>query len=208
MPLKKYSDGMKLAMSGTFCSGKDTAAEYLVRERGFLHISTGDILREEALSQGRDLARPTLVEVAVDLRQRHGGNLGILATKAVEQWEESKAEFAGGLILTGHLIVAEVKEIQSQGGRSVFVDGPVGLRFEREIKRAEEGDVVHEVSGSLEEFMNNEQAESYGLGGPGTPNLRENEAISDLIIWNDCLTKGLYYRQLDAALCQPEVIVL
>lgn len=190
----------KLAgIGGTFCSGKDTGSRYL-EERGFMHVSCGDILRAEATRQGRDHERPTLVEIGVELNRQYG-SLGARVLKGIERWEESRDQFLGGLVVSGLRVVGEAEEIQFQKGTLIFTDAPVRTRYERAKARAiEEGRTVELGGvGSVEDFIESERAELEGLGGPERPNLRGVEAIADAVIQN-VGTRAEYFQNLDRVL--------
>jgi adenylate kinase family enzyme len=67
----KYPHSKLVGISGTFCAGKDTAANHLVEKYNFLHVSTGDVLRAKAAEQGRDITdRRVLIETVVELRKK------------------------------------------------------------------------------------------------------------------------------------------
>lgn len=192
--------GAKLAgISGTFCSGKDTGSRHL-EERGFMHVSTGDILRAEATRQGRDHERPTLIEIAVELNRQYG-SLGARVLKGIEQWEERREHFLGGLVVSGLRVLGEAEEIHTQNGTLLFTDAPVQIRYERAKTRAiEEGRTVELADiGSLEDFIESERVELEGLGGPERPNLRAVETIADVVIQN-VGTKAEYFQNLNSAL--------
>lgn len=195
----KYPSSKLVGISGTFCAGKDTAANHLVDEYSFMHVSTGDVLRAKAAEHGRDITdRNTLIEVGVEPRKRYGG-LGALVIIAIEQWESDKDNFLGGLVVSGLRLLGESEEIQKQNGRLVFVDAPEEVRYKRLKDRARMGDAVHFVPTTFDEFVASEQSELHGLGGPERPNLRAVERISDIIIQNNG-TQTQYLYELDETL--------
>jgi dephospho-CoA kinase len=72
-----------IGIAGTLSSGKDTLAEYLVENYGYTHVSTGDMVRAEAMKRFGNIERPTLQIVGPALRAESGA--GVLVAKALEQ---------------------------------------------------------------------------------------------------------------------------
>lgn len=186
-------------ISGTFCAGKDTGALHLT-DKGFMHVSTGDVLRAEATKLGKDHKRDTLIDISVELRRNHGG-IGAIVLKAIEQWEEQQETFKSGLIISGIRVLGEAGVLKSLGGTLLFVDAPVEMRYARAKKRATEDGRTIELIGikSLADFIESERAELEGLRGPERPNLRGIEKIANKVIQNTG-TKAEYFKQLDVAL--------
>jgi dephospho-CoA kinase len=186
-----------VGLSGTFCSGKDTAANYLVKHKGFMHVSTGDVLRSVATHQGKNHDRTTLIELGVKLRSEYG-SLGALVLKGIEQWQDQKDIFTGGLVVSGLRVVAEAQEIKDQNGILLFIDAPAEVRYNRMKERAKkEGRTIDLVDiNNLEDFEAHERTELLGLGGPERPNLRAVESISDFVIQNN-IPKDQYLETID-----------
>ena len=55
-----------------FGAGKGTLADYLVKERGFKHLSVRAFLTEEVLQRGLAVNRDNMIMVANDLRAKFG----------------------------------------------------------------------------------------------------------------------------------------
>jgi len=185
--------GSKLiGIAGTLGAGKDTLAEHLVKTKGFLHVSTGDVLRVEATARGLDPThRPTLIEIGIELRATHG--MGALSLKGAEQWQERRDEFAGGLVVSGIRILGEATGIQDQGGTVVFVDGPAEIRYKNIMQKRGRAEGTFNT---YEEFIEYEAKEMYGLLGPDSPNLSAIRGIADVHLWNSGKEedKHLYLR--------------
>src|SRR5688572_25799323 len=95
-----------IGIAGTFASGKDTAADYLVKHYGFLHVSTGDLIREETKRLGKSIHRDNLVGVANEMRTTKGG--GVFVEMALEEFRKSNAK---GLVVSGIRHPGEVESI-------------------------------------------------------------------------------------------------
>ena len=196
--IEKYPTSKLIGLSGTFCSGKDTAASHLVKHHNFMHISTGNVLRDEATKTGSNHQRETLIEIAVRLRKEYG-SIGALVIKAIDQWEEEREAFCGGVVVSGLRVLGEAQELTLQAVTLVFVDAPAEVRFDRQRKRAINTGRVVDTVNTLEEFIQSEKPELEGLGGPERPNLRAIRSIADIQIWNDG-TEGDYLKKIDSLL--------
>ena len=80
-----------IGIAGTFASGKDTVAEFLVRDFGYTHVSTGDMVRKVATEKYGSIERPVLVKTATELRYENGA--GALVSEALKE--------ARPLVITG-----------------------------------------------------------------------------------------------------------
>ena len=154
-----------IGLAGTFASGKDTLAHHLVEKYGYLHVSTGDIVRVEAQRQRGSIERPVLFEVAN--MQRHKYGAGYFAKQALAQLD--KHPEATGILVTGLRSLGEARAIVEAGGVLVFVDAPIEARYDRMKNRQRD----QEVALSLDEFRKNEAKEwhagddeaDFNLGG-------------------------------------------
>ncbi len=159
-----------VGISGTFASGKDTVAEYLVRDFGFVHASTSDLVREVALRERGSVERPVLREVAEGYRKAHGA--GVFVDMALEKPRP--------LVVTGIRSLGEAKAITQAGGILLFVDAPVEVRYQRMKSRLRDD----ETQLSLDEFVKNEEKEMYGGPSDADFNLRGIKALADVTIEN------------------------
>ena len=80
-----------MGLAGTFASGKDTLADYLVAHKNFYHVSTGDIIREESMKLHGSTDRVYLREVANQMRSERGpGPAGRLRRYCVQWHQKSR----------------------------------------------------------------------------------------------------------------------
>lgn len=179
---------MIIGLSGTFGSGKDTAAKYLALNYKLLHISTGDMVREEALRTRGSIERPILQEVVTKLRKDYGSS--ILVDKSLKIYDKQKDEYRG-VVITGIRSLGEAEAIKSAGGYLVFLEGNVKIRYSRMLKRNRD----QETKLTLDEFIAQEQKE-HGDSLGFNFNLLKIKEMSDKIIYND---KNLdsFYTKLD-----------
>ena len=116
---------MIIGLTGSFCGGKDTVAEYLVGEKGFIHYSLSDILREELRKQKKKITRTNLQKFANDLRENEGNSA--LAERTLKKIKKGK-----NYIVTSIRHPDEVSALmQNPDFVMVKVDAPIRIRFER-----------------------------------------------------------------------------
>lgn len=170
-----------IGLAGTFASGKDTLAHHLVKNFDFIHISTGDMLRQEALKTRGSIERPVLHEVADELRHTKGG--GILVELACETFaaKQKERDDYKGLVVSGLRSLGEAKAIKEAGGELLFIDAPIEVRYERMISRKRD----NETQLTLEEFAAQEAKELESAGdGDADFNLLGIKAKADYVIEN------------------------
>ena len=144
---------MILGLTGPNCAGKTTVAEIL-KQRGFTAWSLSDSVRDEAKRRGLGNDRDTLIQVANQLRQRHGG--GVLAARTVAKIREAlalnpKQHFAIDSIRSP----LEVEELRKLPKFQLWlIDAPVDVRFQRAVERGRA-----EGAKTLEEFKAKETEE-------------------------------------------------
>lgn len=141
-----------VGLSGTFASGKDTLADYLVTHHNFMHLSTGDLVREEAMRLRGSIERPVLFEVANQLRREKGA--GVIIQIALERF--AAAPQYDGLVISGIRSIGEVEAVHAARGTMIFVDAPVEVRYNRMASRQRDKESLL----SLEEFKAGEAKES------------------------------------------------
>ncbi len=164
---------MIVGVTGFFCAGKDTIAEYL-QAKGFVHISLSDMLREELKRRGKPVTIPNLTAVGNELRRVHGP--GVLGERAAE-----KMDFSRNWVVTSIRHPAEVEALRSRPDFFLlFVDAPRKVRFERSLSRARKGDPL-----TFEEFEAAEKQQLSPKGGdPAAQALDACKKIADQNINN------------------------
>lgn len=175
---------MIVGVSGSYCAGKDTAAQYL-ETKGFSHFSLSDILRAELRTRHQEVNRENLITLGNELREKFGN--GALAFFAVE-----------GIESTTKYVVSSIRhpievEVLKRRGNFVFlyIDAPAEIRFERMRARNKSG----EEFATLEDFLASEQRES-GSSTAGQQ-LHKMKALADIIIPNTS-TPEEFQKSLDA----------
>ena len=159
-----------IGISGTFASGKDTVAEFLVKDFDFTHVSTGDMVRKVAREKYGSIERPVLHKTATEMRYENGA--GALVTEALKEKQP--------LVITGIRSLGEAKALKEAGGTLLFVDAPVEVRYERVKSRARD----NEMSLSLDEFRANEEKELYAGPNDEDFNIRGVGEMADISVEN------------------------
>lgn len=159
-----------LGISGTFASGKDTIAKHLEQDKGYTHVSTGDMVRKVAQEKYGSIERPVLYKTATELRYENGA--GALMLEALK---ESRP-----IVISGIRTLGEAKALQSAGGVLLYVDAPVEIRYERVKSRARDA----ETELTLDEFKQNEEKEMYAGPNDEDFNIRGIKDVADIIVEN------------------------
>lgn len=185
-----------VGLAGTFGAGKDECARHLAGDHGFLHVSTGDMLRDVARQEGLDTERPTLIELGIRLRAEYDSQ-GALVIKATEKWQDEADRYPGGVVVSGLRVVGEAEEVLGRAGTLLFVDAPLELRHERIVSRQRD----EETKQTLEQFAAAESVERNGdPDDPTRPNLEAIRKIAHAVLVNDYSTPRPLHRKLDSLL--------
>lgn len=177
-----------IGISGTLASGKDTIAEFLVRDFGYTHASTGDMVRKVAMQKYGSIERPVLVKTATELRYTNGA--GALVAEALKETKP--------LVITGIRSMGEAKTFKAAGGILLFIDAPIDIRYERMRSRMRD----KETTLTLEEFQANEEKEMYAGPNDEDFNIRGIGELADIHIENTLSLDeyiGLVYSKLGLA---------
>lgn len=142
---------IRIVIVGHPLSGKDTVGDYLAHEYGFIHVDTGQLVRDYIAENGlgeptRDLMQKTGNEV----RKRLGSDY--FYKKAL-----SSNASPSRLVISGVRTLGEMKAAKESGCIVIATVAPVGKRYE--WAKARRGRVSDNVS--FEDFVRQEVAESF-----------------------------------------------
>lgn len=169
---------MIIGLAGTFASGKDTLANHLVATKKFMHISTSDMVRAVAEAEYGNTERPTLFKTANETREKRGA--GIFAELALDKFkEENKYE---GIVVSGIRSLGEAGAVKKAGGKLVFVDSPMEIRYERIQARQR----ANEENLTFEQFKKSEEDEELTVhDNPYVQDLTGVKEMADILLFNE-----------------------
>lgn len=159
-----------IGIAGTFASGKDTIAHYLVDDFGFTHVSTSDMVRKVAQEKYGSIERPVLHSTAREFRYEHGAGAFVL-----EALKETRPTVISGIRTLG-----EAKALLDAGGTLVYVDAPLEVRYDRVKSRSRDA----EAELTLDEFKANEEKELYAGPKDEDFNIRGIKDLADIVVEN------------------------
>lgn len=163
-----------LGLNGPSAGGKDTGGEHLA-SLGYLHLATGDVIRQEALRRYGTEQQRVLRIVGHELREERGP--GAICNTAIDTYRERAADYEG-VVVSGMRAVAAAQVIHNESGLLVYVDAPTEVRYQRLVGRNRPGEPTN-----LEEFEVFEKEELAGQLTTGQ-NLLAIRAMSDVYIEN------------------------
>jgi len=181
---------IKIGVTGTYCSGKDSFADYLLG-KGFEHLSLSDILRDEMRSRGIKINRENLIKTGNELREKEGSDF--LAKRAIEKMASGKH-----YIITSIRNPLEIKQLaSSKNFVLVNIDSPIEERFKRLVARE---DIRKEDKENLtfEKFKASEKKEMES-SVESSQQIKNCIDMAKLTIMNDSNLED-FYRKIDEAL--------
>ena len=167
-----------IGIGGTDGSGKDSLGHYLRDQCGWCFISVTDLLRDEAKKRNMPLYRSTLKIISAEWRAKKG--LAVLVDRAVEQYENLDKKYPG-LAVASLRNPGEADRVHELGGKVVWVDAPIKLRYQRAVARNKGS----EDKVTFEEFKAEEESQMHHAGDETTLNLSGVKANADIFITND-----------------------
>ena len=178
---------MIIGLTSSYCSGKDTVAEYIVKNNGFIHFSLSDEIRLLMKEQGIEPTRENLIKFGTDLRKKNGN--GVLAQSVSKKFEQGKNYCITSIRHTQEVIT--FKNIKNFV--LINVDAPQQIRFNRMQKRKRPGDPQ-----TPEKFIELEQKESQSSGSGQQVALCCK--MADIVFVNDINDIDVLYKKIDTLL--------
>jgi len=150
----------------------------LVNERGFMHVSLGDLIREDTQAIYGNTNRPTLFKHANELRADFGP--GVLVEMAQTRFAEANEEYRG-LVISGVRSIGEAEQIKHSKGTLIFVDADSKIRYERAFARKRD----LEATITYKEFIASEEKElDKPRDNKGEQNLLGVKDLADFTVDN------------------------
>ncbi len=181
----QLSFSMIIGVTGKYCSGKDTVAEYLMT-KGFYHLSLSDVIREEAKKRKLRPTRDNLIRIGNELRETFGH--AVLAQKTIENMKPDQNH-----VITSIRNPAEVLALQQRKDFVLInVDSPPKIRFSRMQERKREGD-----PDAYDTFLAREKEEQSA--DPTKQQLHKTVSMARVVI-NNSGTLGDLHKKTDTVL--------
>ncbi|MEM4240050.1 MAG: deaminase [Candidatus Woesearchaeota archaeon] len=172
---------MIVGVTGGYCSGKDTVAQYLA-DKGFTHISLSDFLRTELRLRKKEVTRANLIAVGKELREKFGHSA--LANMALDSMEADKK-----YVVSSIRNPAEVEALRkNKNFILVYVDAPAKERFRRMAGRQKPGEELP----TFTDFLASEKREMSE--DPSGQQLHKVFRMANLTIRNDGSIEQLYAK--------------
>ncbi len=172
---------MIVGVTGGYCSGKDTVAQYLA-DNGFTHISLSDFIRAELRLRKKEITRANLIEAGKELREKFGH--AALANLALEAMDADKK-----YVVSSIRNPAEVEALRKRKGFIlVYVDAPAKERFRRMAGRQKQGEELP----TFTDFLASEKKEMSE--DPAGQQLHKVFRMANLTIRNDGSVEQLYQK--------------
>lgn len=171
-----------IGITGTFCAGKDTAADFFIK-KGFAHLSLSDIVRDESDARGLPQDRDTLRNLANELRRDFG--LAVLAERAMKKIESEKLT---AVVITSIRSAEEAAQLKKfPNFKLIAVDAPIEMRYLRAKIRGRDSDFV-----DFDTFRQQEEMEM--AGGAGKQNIASVISLADHHVANDATVEDFFEK--------------
>ncbi len=166
-------------LAGTNGSGKDTLAQLLEREYGFLNVSATKLLEAELTKRGQSFERINKAALSAEWRRELG--MAAIVDKAVELFQETPEQYKG-LIVGSLRHPGETDRVHELGGTQFWIDADPKIRYDR-ITKNDRGRI--EDQKTFDEFMADEKREMSPVGDAATLNMGAVKDKSDVFIENN-----------------------
>lgn len=144
-----------LGISGTIASGKDFAADYIVKAYGFKKITLSDYLRAEALKRGKKPSRSYLRKLQAQLRKECGDDY--LISKVIETVLKKDHMRMRNVVIVGLRTPIETGLVKEKlKAKLIFVDANPFVRYMRQKKRQRKSGFAK----TYEQFLHEEALEN------------------------------------------------
>jgi dephospho-CoA kinase len=178
---------MILGLTGLNCSGKDSVADYLVENKGFIHFSLSDELRNILRAKGISPTRENLIAIGKKIRDTKGNQE--LAKRVLKRAGKNK-----DYVFTSIRHPDEIKKLrENKDFVLINVWAPARVRFGRSLRRNRPGDPK-----TFKSFLELEKKEFKTSGS--AQQLKKCEAMARFRLKNDSDDLGKLHARIDRLL--------
>jgi dephospho-CoA kinase len=180
---------MVIALVGHPAAGKDSSAHYFIK-KNFLHISSGDILREMMRERNIPIDRAHTYAFAKEMRSERGNSFP--AEEIVRRIMNHASE---NTVISGLRNLSAVDYLRKRLGQNFFlvaIESPLKTRYERILARKRSGDAV-----TFEQFKAEEDRERRDPSG--AHEMDSVIAAADAVVENNGTREELF-EKLEAVL--------
>ncbi len=174
---------MIIGVTGTIGAGKGTVVDYLVQEKGFIHLSVRDYLLGEIRHRGMEVEdRSAMRDVANELRATFG------PAHIIQALYERAVERGGPALIESIRAIGEADFLKRSGALILAVDADRKLRYERITARGATTDHVDFDTWVLQEERELASTEPWDMNVIGVM------GMADYRIENDGTLEELYQK--------------
>ncbi|MBX4210505.1 AAA family ATPase [Candidatus Parcubacteria bacterium] len=168
-----------LGITGTLGAGKGEVVSYLVKQKGFVHISVRQFLTRELERRNRAVNRDTMYEMANEFRRQ---GPGFIINHLLKDAPKERL-----IVIESLRAVTEIRALKERENAYIFaVTADPHIRYERIMKRKSSTDNV-----SFEKFISDEQRESTSTN-INEANLPQCITNADFVFTNDSSIEQLH----------------
>lgn len=174
-----------IGVAGTAASGKDAAADYIVKAYRFKKITLSNYLRAEALKHGKKPTRDYLRKLQALLREKYGDDY--LINKVIETVTKKDHIKMLNVVIVGLRTVIETKKAKEKlKAKLIFVDADPFIRYMRQKKRQRASGFAK----TYEQFLHEEALENAAF------DFHKTRKMADFELDNSGTLKDMQ-RQID-----------
>lgn len=166
-----------IGLAGTNGSGKDTVAQMLRDDHGWLFADATQMLGDELTRRGLSHERQNKAALSAEWRREHG--MAAIVDRAVAMFEQGDYQ---GVIVGSLRHPGEADKVHELGGKVIWIDAEPEIRYAR-VTQNDRGRV--EDRKTFDEFLAEQAREMTPTGDAATLNISAVKDRADIVIMNN-----------------------